>query len=303
KARLRPPKSQPTLRQLLTHSSGLAYEIWNVDAGRELEQRGVPNILSGTRATFERPLQADPGERWEYDVGIDFAGRMVEEVSGMRLGEYMKANLFAPLGMTEAGFTPRPDQTTRMATVHARNADLSLSPYPFELPQPPEVEMGGHGLFGTASDYLRFQRMILGGGQLQGARVLQSETVAQMSQNQMGDCSVKAMPAALPYSHAVDMYPGIDCKWGLSFMINTAQTPQGRSAGSLAWAGLANSYYWIDAKKQVCGLFVTQILPFYDPVVVPLLGTFETEIYQSLGKERSYFSSASKLSSSAPSST
>jgi CubicO group peptidase (beta-lactamase class C family) len=282
KPRLRPAKGEVTLRQLLTHTSGFAYEIWNADAARELEVRGAGNILTGTRATFERPLLADPGTRWEYDPGIDFAGRMVEEASGQRLGEFMRANLFQPLGMQDTGFRVRPDQAQRLAGVHARMPDGSLVPYPFELPQDPEVEMGGHALLGTASDYLRFQRMILGGGALDGTRVLEAKTVAAMSQNQMGELNVQAMPASLPFSNAVEFYPGIPCKWGLSFMINTRPTPQGRSAGSLAWAGLANSYYWIDPTRRVAGILIAQILPFYDAAVVGLFQEFESAVYREL---------------------
>jgi CubicO group peptidase (beta-lactamase class C family) len=142
--------------------------------------------------------------------------------------------------------------------------------------------MGGHSLYGTLPDYLRFTRMILAGGSLDGTRVLEAKTVQTMSHNQMGPLHVTDMPAAPPYSNAVRWWPGVTCKWGLSFMINEQATPEGRSAGSLTWAGLANSYYWIDPVKKITGALSTQILPFYDAPVVQLFSALETAVYQDL---------------------
>lgn len=282
KPRLRPRKGEVTLRRLLTHTAGFSYEFWYPEAGRELESRGAGNVLSGSRSTFQRPLLADPDTRWSYDPGIDFAGRMVEEVSGQRLGDFMRANLLEPLDMRDTAFKPGADQSRRLAGMHARTPDGTLVPYPFALPEDAEFDMGGHGLLGTASDYLKFTRMILCGGTLSGTRVLEAKTVTMMSQNQMGEHSVCAMPASLPYSNAVEFWPGIDCKWGLSFMINTKTTPQGRSAGSLAWAGLANSYYWIDPVKRVTGVIIMQILPFFDGPAVGLFSDFESAVYRGI---------------------
>lgn len=283
KAKLRPPKGTITLRNLLTHSAGFSYEIWNPEVARELESRNVPNILSGSPATFERPLVRDPDTAWDYAPGIDFAGRMVEEASGQKLGDFMRQNLFEPLGMKSVGFELKAKHRENLAGVHARTPDGTIVPYPLEVGQGAPIEMGGHALYGTLPDYLRFTRAILGGGALGGSRVLESKTVAMMSQNQMGDLNVTDLPDAQPYSNAVNWWPGVTCKWGLSFLINTKATPQGRSAGSLMWAGLANSYYWIDPVKKVTGALSTQILPFYDGPVVKLLEDFETAIYQSRG--------------------
>ena len=283
KPKLRPPKGTVTLRNLLTHSSGLSYEIWNPDAARELESRGAGNILSGTPATFDRPLLWDPDTRWDYSPGIDFAGRMVEEASGQKLGDFMRANLFGPLGMDSVTFRLDTRHREKLAGLHARTPEGTVVPYPLEVGQESPIEMGGHALYGTLPDYLRFTRMILGGGTLDGTRVLDTKTVAAMSQNQMGALDVTDLPAAPPYSNAVNWWPGVTCKWGLSFLINTRATPQGRSAGSLAWAGLANSYYWIDPVKKVTGAVSTQILPFYDGPVVELFEDFEAAVYQSRG--------------------
>ncbi|MGQ0618588.1 MAG: serine hydrolase domain-containing protein [Panacagrimonas sp.] len=281
KPRLRPARGTVTLRNLLTHSAGFSYEIWNADPARELESRGAGNILSGTQATLDRPLLWDPDTRWDYSPGIDWAGRMVEEVSGQRLGDFMRDHLFGPLGMTHTGFRLTAQQREKLAGVHARLPDGTLVPYPFEIDQNAPLDMGGHALYGPVPDYLRFTRMILGGGALDGTRVLEAQTVATMSQNQMGALEVTPLPAAPPFSNAADFWPGIPCKWGLSFMINTRQTPEGRSAGSLSWAGLANSYYWIDPVKKITGVISTQILPFFDAKVVSLFSEVETMTYQS----------------------
>lgn len=279
---LRPPKRTVTLRNLLTHSAGFSYEIWNPTAAKELESRGVGNILTGTLETLERPLLQDPDSRWDYSPGIDWAGRMVEAVTGDRLSDFMKKNLFEPLAMGSVSFHLEAKHREKLAGVHARTQDGTIVPFPLEVGQGTPLEMGGHALYGTLPDYLRFTRMILGGGALEGTRVLEAKTVSAMSQNQMGPLNVTDLPAAAPYSNAVQWWPGVNCKWGLSFMINEQPTPQGRSAGSLAWAGLANSYYWIDPVKKVTGAISTQILPFYDAPVVQLFSELEATVYRNL---------------------
>jgi methyl acetate hydrolase len=205
----------------------------------------------------------------------------VEAVSGKTLGVWLAENLFAPLGMRDTGFRIRDDQRARLARIHARTPEGIVST-DLEIPQSPEFEMGGGGLYSTASDYLRFARMILGGGALDDARVLAEPTVALMSGNAMGDLRCRPMKSAVPGStNDVDFLDGM--QWGLSFLINPEPLPTGRSAGSLAWAGLANSYYWIDPVKQVAGVYATQLLPFYDAQAVSLFGAFESMVYDMTG--------------------
>ncbi|MDN5862541.1 MAG: beta-lactamase family protein, partial [Salinisphaera sp.] len=243
--------------------------------------KGVPGLFSAKKELFNIPLMFDPGERWEYGMGIDWAGRMVEQVSGQRLGDYMREHIFEPLGMNDTAFTMREDAASRLAPLHIRSPEGALAPFPLVLEQAPEVQMGGHALYGTAGDYLRFTRAILNGGELDGRRILAPETVDLMGQNHMGDLEVPAMPASVSpeWSNPVELYPGMVKKWGLTFLINTEKTPEGRSAGSLAWAGIANSYYWIDRSAGVTGVLFTQILPFFDPKVVPLFQSFEEAVY------------------------
>jgi CubicO group peptidase (beta-lactamase class C family) len=281
--RLRAPRRPITLRHLLTHTAGFGYEIFNPAIAQYQAATNTPGITTCTNAALTTPLLFDPGDRWEYGINIDWAGKMVEAVSGQRLDRYLQQNVFAPLGMRDTSFKLSPSQRGRLASVHQRGADGALAPIEFEIPQEPEFLMGGGGLYGTAGDYLTFARMIMHGGTLEGTTVLRPETVQQMSENHIGPLEIGVIRTAIPaLSNDVNLFPGISKKWGLSFLINAAPLPTGRSAGSLAWAGLANTYFWIDRSRQVCGVFLSQVLPFFDDTAVDLLVKFETEVYRAL---------------------
>lgn len=278
--KLRAPKRPITLRHLLTHTSGHVYDTWNAQITAYREKTGIPSTDSGLNAALLTPLMFDPGDKWEYSIGIDWAGKAVEAVSGMKLGQYMKQNIFDPLGMVDTGFTIGEPQRTRLAGIHSRGEN-GLVPLDRKFPDQPEYEAGGGGLASTVSDYLAFTQMILHGGAFRGARILKPETIALMSQNAMGDLNVRALKAEQPQrSNDVDFIDGM--KWGLTFLINPQPMTTGRSANSLAWAGLMNSYYWIDPTRKVTGVFATQILPFCDVKALPLFQQFETAIYKAL---------------------
>jgi methyl acetate hydrolase len=280
KPRLRAPKRAITLRHLLTHTAGYAYDMWNADMTRYLEVTGTPGIISCQNAALSLPLIADPGEKWEYGISIDWAGKAVEAVSGQRLDQYMRENLLAPLGMNDTAFKIGEAQRKRLAKIHARTPD-GFVVTDTELPQDPEFHMGGGGLYSNVGDYLKFAQMMLHGGTFNGAQVLRPETVATMSQNAMGGLVCNAMKTVAPaLSNDVDFIAGM--KWGLSFLINPEPLPTGRSAGSLAWAGLANSYYWIDPVRKVAGVYATQTLPFFDAKAVAAFEAFESGVYQAL---------------------
>ncbi|MCC8938707.1 beta-lactamase family protein [Bradyrhizobium sp. Arg68] len=281
--KLRPAKGPITLRQLMTHTAGFCYDLWNADMGKYMEKTGTPGIISCLNAALKTPLASDPGTRWEYGINIDFVGKAVEAASGKKLDAYLRDNMFAPLGMGETGFKISDDMRKRLVGMHARGEDGTLAAIPFELEQNPEFHMGGGGLYSTAADYIKFCQMILNKGKGNGNQLLKGETVAAMGQNQMGDLSVTKMTtAAPPYTNDVDLYPDQVKKWGLSFLINTAKTPEGRSPGSLAWAGLANTYYWIDPSRDVCGVILTQLLPFADKHSLEAFAGFERGIYGGL---------------------
>jgi methyl acetate hydrolase len=279
----RAPKRPITLRHCLTHTAGWAYELWSDDVARYQKAKGIPGIISCTNNALKTPLLFDPGEKWEYGIGIDWAGKMVEAVTGRRLGDYMEENIFTPLGMTDTAFKIRPDMRARLAKVHIRNAEGVLGPMDFEIPQDPEFEMGGGGLYSTAGNYLKFVQMILNRGTGNGQRLLRPETVDLMSRNAMGSNKVTMLKTAIPsLTNDAEFFPGMDKSWGLSFMINNVTAPTGRTPGSLAWAGLANTYFWIDHNKGVAGVYLTQVLPFADHKALPLFYAFESEVYQSI---------------------
>ncbi|WP_315836347.1 serine hydrolase domain-containing protein [Bradyrhizobium prioriisuperbiae] len=281
--KLRPAKGPITLRQLMTHTAGFCYDIWNGDMATYLEKTGTPGVTTCLNAALKTPIMTDPGTRWEYGTNIDFVGKAVEAVSGKKLDAYLRDHMFTPLGMSDTGFKISDAMRTRLVGMHARGPDGSLTPIPFELEQEPEFHMGGGGLYSTARDYLQFTQMILNKGRGNGQQVLKPETVALMGQNHIGELQMtKLTTAAAPLSNDVDLFPDMVKKWGLSFLINTAKTPEGRSPGSLFWAGLANTYYWIDPSRDVSGVILMQVLPFADHKCLDAFAGFERGVYASL---------------------
>lgn len=281
---LRAPKRPVTLRHLLTHTAGFSYELWSPEIQRFQKARDIPGIVTCRNAALGTPLLFDPGERWEYGIGVDFAGKLVEQIAGQPLGDYLRDNLLGPLGMHDTAFRIRPDMRARLGRIHQRGADGRLSPTDLEIPQDPEFQMGGGGLYGTARDYLAFVRMMLNDGHGPGGQVLRPDTVLRMSRNAMGRKLVTPLRTAIPsFSNDAEFFPGIGKSWGLSFMINDERAPTGRAAGSLGWAGLANTYFWIDRRTRIGGVFVSQVLPFADAKVLPLFYAFEKTVYDALG--------------------
>jgi methyl acetate hydrolase len=279
--RTRPPKRAITLRHLLTHTAGFGYDIWSADLVKYQAAKNIPGIISCQNAALRTPLLFDPGDRWFYGINIDWAGKMVEAVSGKRLGVYLQENLFAPLGMTSTAFKIRPDMRDRLAKIHQRGDNGAFTAQmDLEIPQDPEFEMGGGGLYSTGGDYLRFVRLILNHGKADGNQVLEPETVDLMIRNNMGDNRVTQLKtAAPPLSNDAEFFPGMPKTWGLSFQINTEKAPTGRPAGGLMWAGLANTYFWIDPSTGVGGVYLSQVLPFADKKSLPLYCAFESAIY------------------------
>jgi methyl acetate hydrolase len=281
--KLRPAKNPITLRHLMTHTAGFCYDMWNGDMATYLEKTGLPAITTCKNDALKTPIATDPGTRWEYGTNIDFVGKAVEAASGKRLDAYLRDHLFSPLGMNDTGFKLTDSMRKRLVGMHARGEDGLLAPIPFELEQDPEFHMGGGGLYGTAGDYIKFTQMVLNKGTGNGNQVLKPETVAMMVQNHIGDLVVTKMTSVAPmYSNHVDLYPDMEKKWGLSFLINTAKTPEGRSPGSLAWAGLANTYFWIDPARDVAGVILMQLLPFADNKCLEAFAGFERGVYTGL---------------------
>ena len=277
---LRAPRRPMTLRHLLTHTSGFGYDTWNAELFRYFAKTGKPTHATGKLEGLRVPLVFDPGEAWAYGIGIDWAGLMVEAVSGKRLDAYMRENIFEPLGMRDTGYALRPDQPARLAYTHARKPDGKFERFERQVPKDPEFIAGGGGLYSTATDYLVFLRMLLAGGHFGGVRLLRPDTVSMMAQNHMGAIDVAPMKSTKPAASAdVELFPGMVKKWGLSFLINTGDVAGRRSAGSLTWAGLGNTYFWLDPNRRIAGVFLTQVLPFGDNFVLRALDAFENAIY------------------------
>ena len=281
--RLRPAKRPITLRHLLTHTAGFSYEIWDANMVRYVKASGMPSTATGKVASIRMPLVFDPGDKWEYGVNIDWVGRLVESVSGQTLDAYFRDKIFAPLGMKDSGYVTSDEQRARQARVHQRQADGALAPQPLETPFTPEFWSGGGPLYSTGRDYLTFLQALLHGGRHNGTRVLKPETVALMGKNHTGDIPAGILKTTTPArSNDVDLFPGAPIRWGLGYMLNMEPGPNGRSAGTVSWGGIFNTYYWLDPAKRVTGLIMTQILPFADTRTLKLYGQFERSVYETL---------------------
>jgi CubicO group peptidase (beta-lactamase class C family) len=224
----------------------------------------------------DAPLLFEPGTGWTYGVNTDWAGQLVAAVSGEGLDAYLQRRIFAPLGMTETTFAPSAEQRTRRASMHASGPDGALTPFPFDMPPPPYFGMGGGGLYSTAADYLRFLDAILAGG----APILGPESLAALQEPAWEGEEVGVLPAVNAFLCAgYDPFPGMRKQWSLGFLINPAPGPAGRSAGSLAWGGLGNCYYWADPAAGVAGVFLAQHFPFGDPAALRAFAAFERAVY------------------------
>jgi len=280
---LRAPAHAITLRHLLTHTSGYAYEFFNADMLRFQRTTGTPPTSTCLHAAFQNPLMFDPGARWHYGMGIDAVGRMIEGASQQRLGDALRKHVLQPLGMMDTAFHLSPSMHARRASVHMR-AD-GIKPIAMVVEQAPEFEMGGGGLYSTAHDYAQLLRLILNRGKHQGKRLLQERTVAWLLRGAIGDLPITPLASAMPHlSHSVDFYPETPKTWSLGGLINQTPLPSGRSAGSLMWAGIANTYFWVDATCNMAGIFLTQVLPFADPAALVALDAFETQVYHAWGQ-------------------
>jgi len=271
--RLRPATKSVTVRHLFTHTSGLGYNFTSATV-RDFKPRAGERYPVG-------PLLFEPGDRWLYSTSTDQLGRLVEAVSGQSLADYFHAHIFAPLKMPDTYYNIPPDKHARLAALHRRRPDGSMIKDPNQLPTTLPLIIGGGGLTSTAADYIRFVRMILNNGELDGARIVSADTIAQMSRNQIGALGVPAVKTAMPERSADFSFiaDGRD-KWGLGFLIAAAATPGGPSAGSLSWGGINNTYFWIDRSRGVAGVILMQFLPFADPKALALYDTFKRGIYR-----------------------
>ena len=280
--RLRAPSARATVRQLATHTSGLGYWFLSGDIDRYEQVTGVPNILAGSAEVFRSPLLFDPGARFEYGISLDWLGRVVEAVSGQTLDAYLEEHVTAPLGMVHTTKLMSDEQRANSTPIHVRGEDGKWMATDIDWAQEPEYWGGGHFLYSTPRDYLRFQRMLLGGGTFEGVQILRSTTVEDAFRNHIGELNwPPSQPTAHPeLSAQVDLGPNL--KWGLGLLLNEEQAPGMRAPFSGAWAGLFNTHFWVDPKSGVTGSIFSQVLPFADPPALQMYIDYEIALYASL---------------------
>lgn len=275
---LRPAGVAITLRHLLTHTAGYGYDTWNQPLGHLQTTLGLPRIPTSPDELRRVPLLFEPGTAWNYGINTDIVGRACEVVTGLSLEEVIRAEVTGPLGMVDTGFIVGPAQVARRIVMNRRGADGAVAPSPMPEPATLPFLAGGGMLSSTAPDYLRFLQAVLR-GDLLGEAMFDA-----LVRPQTGEIDVVPMISSVPaMSCDVSLYPEQALKWSLGFLVNTEGTAEGRSAGSLAWAGLFNTYYWIDRGRGVCGVFVAQMLPFADPAILRAFRAYEAAVYRGVG--------------------
>ncbi len=273
---LRPASRPATVKHFLTHTSGLAYPFTS-ETWRDFKPR------AGETYPFGGPLLFDPGERWHYSTSTDVVGRLVEVVSGEMLEDYFRQHIFAPLRMDDTSYNVPEAKGPRLVAQQWRSGERMDGAIELQEPQlglTIASPIGGGGLASSADDYGRFVRMLLNGGTLDGARVLEAGTVALMGQNHIGAVTVPAHKSALPRSADFTFIADGRDKWGLGFLITADQVPGKRSPGSLSWAGINNTYFWIDPISGIAGVIMMQYLPFADARALAVYDAFERGTYQ-----------------------
>ncbi|GAA4550494.1 serine hydrolase domain-containing protein [Pseudonocardia xishanensis] len=280
--KLRPPASRATVRQLASHTSGLGYWFWNADLVAWEAATGVPNVLAGDARAFTAPLVADPGTKIVYGHSTDWLGLILETVSGQSIDVHLKESILEPLGMASTAFAIPEDQRAGLSPVHVKGEAGAWVATDIDWPREPDWWPGGHGLYSTPRDYLRFQRMLLSGGELDSVRVLSRESVDAAFSNQVGELTMpEVIPTASPM-HSCDFPTGPGRVWGLGLMLNTQQEAGMRAPWSGAWAGLCNSHFWVDRTTGVTGAIYSQFLPFVTPESMELYAEFEKALYTGL---------------------
>ncbi len=278
--RLRPPATVPTLRHLLTHTSGFAYPIWDAELAAWMAHVGhSPSLL--TRSSLQTPLVFDPGTEWQYGIGIDWTGLVIEAATGETLGEHLQNTILRPLEMHDTTFHPDEDLRNRLSARHQRLDDGTLTVLDGDPPINGEFEMGGGGLYGTVPDFCRFLLALVRGGTTDGVRILGEDSLHRWGfRNQIGDLRVRELRSTnRQLSQHAKFFPGDPKGHSLVGQVNLIPAHTGRSAGTLAWAGMANCYFWVDPVASIAGVFASRLLPFADPEALGLALDIERVAY------------------------
>jgi CubicO group peptidase (beta-lactamase class C family) len=280
--KMRPPKSAPTVRQLLSHTAGFGYEFLNEDLFALVGKKQVPSMMAGGDGFLKAPLLFDPGTRWEYGISFDWLGRLVERVSGQSLEAYFKEHIFDPLRMVDTSFRVPKEKLPRVAKNFQRAPDGSLAELP-PMPMPPGAPtLGGGGLYSTAPDFLTFARALMNGGQAGVAKILTPESVAMMGQNQIGELRLRPFRSLMP-ALATDnaVLHGDGDTFGLGVAVNSKPSSTGRGTNTMSWVGIYNTFFWVDRERQIAAVLLTQMLPGLDPGPARLLEDFDRAVYSS----------------------
>ena len=281
--RFRAPGAKATVRHLATHTSGFVYEFWNADIAKYLETTGHPTIISGLKESLNYPMVFNPGERWDYGIGIDWLGQVVEAVDGRRIDAFCREEILDPLGMVDTNFEVTESMANRLAVVKARGEDGQFGDFELAPPPNPEFYGMGYSLYSTAPDYMRFLRMFLNKGQLDGNRILSEAGVETMLANHIGELSVVELKTVAPAVTAdAEFFPGLKKTHGLGFVRLEEDVPGMRSAASHCWAGVLNTHFWFDPARDVAGLIMTQSLPFVEPRFMQVYERFERAVYANI---------------------
>jgi methyl acetate hydrolase len=280
--RFRAPKAKATVRHLATHTSGFVYEFWNGDIPKYMEATEHPTILSGLKTSLNYPLVFEPGERWDYGIGIDWLGQVVEAIDGRRIDAFCREEIFNPLGMPDTNFEVTDSMAKRLSVVKARGEDGQFADFEIAPPPNPEFYGMGHALYSTAPDYMRFVRMFMNKGQLEGNRILSEAGVETMLSNHIGDLRVGMLKTVTPLSADAEFFPGLEKSHSLGFLRMEEDVPEMRTAGSQTWAGVLNTHFWFDLARNVAGLIMTQTLPFVEPRFMKVYERFERAVYANI---------------------
>jgi len=277
----RSPKRPITLRHLLTHTSGFSSDWCNALLDQYISATGHPRMFTGKKKALEVPLVFDPGEKWGYGISLDWAGLILEEITGITLHEYIRTHITEPLGMSDTTYFPSDEMKSRMTSVHTPQVSKGFEANEHVISREREYWGGGGGLYSTVGDYMKFIRMILNGGRTADSQLFKPETIELMTHNAMGDNRVEMLISAhKDIANNAEFFPGLEKTWGLTFQINEQKTRTGRSTGSLSWSGIFNTYFWIDRERNIGGVFLSQLRPWMDVSALTLFEKFEASVYQ-----------------------
>ncbi|MDL2403963.1 serine hydrolase domain-containing protein [Rhizobium mayense] len=276
----RRPRSGTTLLQLATHQSGLAYEYYDPVLAHYFDRSGKPTIISGLKKGLLYPFRFDPGTRWRYGTGIDWLGLVIETIDGRPIDRFCREEIFEPLQMTHTVFEPGRADVVGDIFLRRPDGGLTAAPVDVAAPRPPEFYAMGHALYSTPADYMRFLRMWLNHGELDGRRLISTDTATSFLADQLGELTLPELSSCVPRSsHDFVFFPRARKGHSLGFARMQEGVAGMRSEGSQFWGGLLNTHFWFDTRRDIAVVVMTQLLPFLDPPFMAAMAGLEKSIY------------------------